>query len=194
MWHLLEAFSWGTALIREKTVLQKKKTGGRGREYGIFRNQEKEKIMYNFRVSAFRSYLTFLRSVKQLGGVASGEAFLCLELPGIKAKNLQIQRGFQKICPQISLSCFFSGIAHYIPYVKIFLLVRSVFIIQWDHITGYVSRDTSPIISRDISPTGHYFSVCNFIWLLCFWLRHRRSGSANVTVLLHCQMFNNIAR
>ena len=96
MWHLLEAFSWGTALIREKTVLQKKKTGGRGREYGIFRNQEKEKIMYNFRVSAFRSYLTFLRSVKQLGGVASGEAFLCLELPGIKAKDLQIQRGSKK--------------------------------------------------------------------------------------------------
>ena len=83
-------------LLEKKQYCRKKKTGGRGREYGIFRNQEKEKIMYNFRVSAFRSYLTFLRSVKQLGGVASGEAFLCLELPGIKAKDLQIQRGSKK--------------------------------------------------------------------------------------------------
>ena len=85
--------------------------------------------MYNFSVSAFRSYLTFLRSVKQLGGVASGEAFLCLELPGIKAKDLQIQRGSKKYVLKSLYPVFFSGIAHYIPYVKIFLLVRSVFII-----------------------------------------------------------------
>ena len=79
----------------------------------------------------FKSYLKLLRGVTHLGGVDSGEALLCLEFPGIKAKNLQIQGVFKKICPQIPPSCFFFfGIGHYFPYIKIFLLVWSVFITQ----------------------------------------------------------------
>ena len=76
----------------------------------------------------FRSYLKFLRKVTQLGGVASGEALFCLEFPGIKSKNLQIQGGFKKYVVKSPHSVFFSGIAHYFPYVKIFLLVWSLFI------------------------------------------------------------------
>ena len=54
-----------------------------------------------------KSYLKLLRGVTHLGGADSGEALLCLEFPGIKAKNLQIQGVFKKICPQIPPSCFF---------------------------------------------------------------------------------------
>ena len=79
-----------------------------------------------------KSYLKLLRGVTHLGGADSGEALLCLEFPGIKAKNLQIQGVFKKMCPQIPPSCFFFffGIGHYFPYIKIFLLVWSVFITQ----------------------------------------------------------------
>ena len=79
-----------------------------------------------------KSYLKLRRGVTHLGGADSGEALLCLEFPGIKAKDLQIQEVFKKICPQIPPSCFFFffGIGHYFPYIKIFLLVWSVFITQ----------------------------------------------------------------
>ena len=43
-----------------------------------------------------KSYLKLLRGVTHLGGADSGEALLCLEFPGIKAKNLQIQGVFKK--------------------------------------------------------------------------------------------------
>ena len=55
----------------------------------------------------FRSYLKFLRKVTQLGGVASGEALFCLEFPGIKSKNLQIQGGFKKYVVKSPHSVFF---------------------------------------------------------------------------------------
>ena len=80
-----------------------------------------------------KSYLKLRRGVTHLGGADSGEALLCLEFPEIKAKDLQIQGVFKKICPQIPPSCFFFvffGIGHYFPYIKIFLLVWSVFITQ----------------------------------------------------------------
>ena len=53
-----------------------------------------------------KSYLKLRRGVTHLGGADSGEALLCLEFPGIKAKDLQIQGVFKKICPQIPPSCF----------------------------------------------------------------------------------------
>ena len=71
-----------------------------------------------------KSYLKLRRGVTHLGGADSGEALLCLEFPGIKAKNLQIQGVFKKICPQIPPSCFItldyilkdtSPSAHYFP-------------------------------------------------------------------------------
>ena len=54
-----------------------------------------------------KSYLKLLRGVTHLGGADSGEALLCLEFPGIKAKNLQIQGVFKKICPQPPPAGFF---------------------------------------------------------------------------------------
>ena len=69
----------------------------------------------------FRSYLKFLRGVTQLGGVASGEALFCLEFPGIKSKNLQIQGGFKKICRQIPPSCFFFW------YIPLLSICKSIF-------------------------------------------------------------------
>ena len=123
--HLVEA----QRLLEKVQYSRKKNKQGEGvddMEYpGI---KKKKKSCGLSRGLGFRSYLKFLRKVTQLGGVASGEALFCLEFPGIKSKNLQIQGGFKKYVVKSPHSVFFSGIAHYFPYVKIFLLVWSLFI------------------------------------------------------------------
>ena len=122
--HLVEA-----QRLLEKVQYSRKKTNkGRGLRIWNIQESRKKKSCGLSRGLGFRSYLKFLRKVTQLGGVASGEALFCLEFPGIKSKNLQIQGGFKKYVVKSPHSVFFSGIAHYFPYVKIFLLVWSLFI------------------------------------------------------------------
>ena len=56
------------------------------KQHGISRGDQ-EKVMCNFQGSWFQGCLKFQRGLTQLGGVASGEALLCLEFLGIKVKQ-----------------------------------------------------------------------------------------------------------